>query len=90
MKQYSIIIPIHNEVNHIPLLLDDLKVFNRKGHEIIIIDDGSNDGSTDILKNCKMINLISLRKNKGKGHAIKKGLRRANNERVVYMMVIWN
>ena len=83
MKQYSIIIPIHNEVNHIPLLLDDLKVFNRKGHEIIIIDDGSNDGSTDILKNCKMINLISLRKNKGKGHAIKKGLRKANNERIV-------
>ena len=83
MKQYSIIIPIHNEVNHIPLLLDDLKVFNRKGHEIIIIDDGSNDGSTDILINCKMINLISLCENKGKGYAIKKGLRRANNERVV-------
>tara|TARA_B100001248_G_scaffold262412_1_gene258256 strand:+ start:2872 stop:3552 length:681 start_codon:yes stop_codon:yes gene_type:complete len=83
MKQYSIIIPIHNEVNHIPFLLDDLKVFNRKGHEIIIIDDGSNDGSTDILINCKMINLISLCENRGKGYAIKKGLRRANNERVV-------
>ena len=72
MNKYSILIPIHNEFNHIPLLLDNLKVFNSKGHEILIIDDGSNDGSTDILKNCKMINLISLKKNKGKGYAIRK------------------
>ena len=83
MNKYSILIPIHNEFNHIPLLLDNLKVFNSKGHEIIIIDDGSNDGSTDILKNCKMINLISLRENKGKGYAIKKGIKKANNERIV-------
>tara|TARA_Y100000816_G_scaffold230430_1_gene175639 strand:- start:2299 stop:2979 length:681 start_codon:yes stop_codon:yes gene_type:complete len=83
MNKYSILIPIHNEFNHIPLLLDNLKVFNSKGHEIIIIDDGSNDGSTDILKNCKMINLISLRDNRGKGYAIKKGIKKANNERIV-------
>ena len=83
MNKYSILIPIHNEINHIPFLLDALKVFISKGHEIIIIDDGSNDGSTDILKKCKIFNLISLRKNKGKGYAIKKGLRKANNERIV-------
>ena len=83
MKQYSIIIPIHNEVNYIPFLLDDLKVFNRKGHEIIIIDDGSNDGSTDILARSKFISLIILDKNKGKGYAIRRGLEASTNNKIV-------
>ena len=83
MNRYSILIPIHNEVNHIPSLLDALKVYSNEGHEIIIIDDGSNDGSTNILKNCRMIKLICLSKNKGKGYALKKGLLRANNDKVV-------
>ena len=83
MNKYSIIIPIHNEVNHIPCLLDSLKEFSIKGHEIIIIDDGSDDGSTNILKNCAMINLICLHKNKGKGYALREGLINANNDRVV-------
>ena len=83
MNKYSILIPIHNEVNHIPSLLDALKVYSNDGHEIIIIDDGSNDGSTNILKNCRMIKLICLSKNKGKGYALKKGLLRANNDKVV-------
>ena len=83
MNKYSILIPIHNEVNHVPLLLDSLKDFSNKGHEIIIIDDGSDDGSTNILKNCEMINLICLLKNKGKGYALKKGLMNANNDKIV-------
>ena len=83
MNKYSIIIPIHNEVNHIPFLLESLKDFSIKGHEIIIIDDGSDDGSTNILKNCEIINLICLRKNKGKGYALKKGLINAKNNKIV-------
>ena len=49
MKQYSIIIPIHNELNSIPALLEGLQCYIDKGHEVIIVDDGSNDGSTEIL-----------------------------------------
>ena len=83
MNKYSILIPIHNEVNHIPFLLDALKVYTNEGHEIIIIDDGSDDGSTNILKNCEMIKLICLNENKGKGYALKKGLMNVNNDKIV-------
>ncbi len=83
MNKYSILIPIHNEVNHIPILLDALKVYSNEGHEIIIIDDGSDDGSTNILKNCEMIKLICLSENRGKGYALKKGLMDVNNDRIV-------
>ena len=83
MSKYSILIPVHNEVNHIPLLLNSLKYYSNEGHEVIIIDDGSDDGGTKILKNCKMINLICIPENKGKGYALKEGLKSANNEKVV-------
>ena len=83
MSKYSILIPIHNEMNHIPFLLDAIKVYSDEGHEIIIIDDGSNDGSTNILKKCEFINLLRLHKNKGKGYALREGLIKANNNKVV-------
>ncbi len=83
MNKYSILIPVHNELRDIPALLDTLKFYSNKGHEILIIDDGSEDGSTDILKNCKYIKLICLRKNKGKGFALKIGLTNASNNKIV-------
>ena len=83
MDKYSILIPIHNEVNSIPTLLEALKDYIFKGHEIIIIDDGSTDGSTDILNNCKIINFIFLKENKGKGYAIRRGLKKVTNNKVL-------
>ena len=83
MNNYSILIPVHNEANNIPLLLEALKVYSDMGHEIIVIDDGSNDGSKYILKNCKIIKLILLPINRGKGYALKKGLAKASNDRIV-------
>jgi len=47
----SIVIPIYNEKNNISLLLSKITSnINRIKHEIIIVDDSSNDGSKDILK----------------------------------------
>ena len=49
--KYSIIIPVHNEISYLSPLLKNLKSF-ANDHEIIIVDDGSNDGSEDILLKC--------------------------------------
>ena len=83
MNNYSILIPVHNEANNIPLLLESLNIYSDMGHEIIIIDDGSNDGSRNILKNSKIIKLLLLSKNRGKGYALKKGLANASYDRIV-------
>jgi|TARA_B110000114_G_C14713358_1_gene246267 glycosyltransferase involved in cell wall biosynthesis len=47
----KIIIPVYNEKNYIKTLLN--KVIKLKGVkiQIIVVDDGSKDGSTQILKN---------------------------------------
>lgn len=74
MNKYSIIIPVYNEIALLPKLLTDLRKFYARGNELIIVDDGSNDGSISILKDCNFINLISLKNNRGKGFAIRTGL----------------
>ncbi len=83
MERYSILIPIHNEVNHIPPLLDTLSEYITDGHQIIIVDDGSNDGGTTILNNFEKIDLVPIQNNKGKGYAIREGLKRAINEKII-------
>ena len=47
MYKISIIIPTINEANNLPLLLSDLSILKKEG-EIIIVDCGSEDSTTDI------------------------------------------
>ena len=79
---YTIIIPIHNEEANIPALLEGLKPYNIS-HEILIIDDGSTDGSYKLLKEYSFINLIRLEYNSGKGIAIRRGIENSAHEKIV-------
>ena len=83
MNTYSILIPIHNEIRYIGPLLEELKCFSLIGHEVIIIDDGSDDGSEKSLTGQEGIVLISLPKNIGKGYALKEGLTKASNDKII-------
>ena len=47
MSKISIIIPTINEANNLPLLLSDLSTIHKEG-EIIIVDCGSEDRTTDL------------------------------------------
>jgi len=80
---YSILIPIYNEVSYIPDLLKGLKKFSDLGHEILIINDGSNDGSEILLSKCEFIRLINLEKNFGKGYSLREGLRQSSYKNTI-------
>ena len=69
----TIIIPVYNEKNTINQILNKINKIKGLKKEIIVIDDGSDDGTSEILKkNKNKINkLIYHKKNKGKGAAIK-------------------
>ena len=79
---YSIIIPIHNEVESLPTLLVRLKPYSQN-NEIIIIDDGSNDQSGELLQRCSFITLIHFQTNLGKGKAICTGLEKASHDKII-------
>ncbi|MDC3331588.1 glycosyltransferase family 2 protein [Candidatus Pelagibacter sp.] len=70
----SIIIPCFNEKKSLLRLIAKIKKIKNIKKQIILVDDGSNDGTTEIIKK-KLINkidkIIFHKKNQGKGSAIK-------------------
>ena len=77
----SIIIPCYNERNTIEIILKkiqkSLSNYKISNFEIIIIDDNSKDGTTEILKNLKDIEKVKVyyhEINLGKGAAIQTAL----------------
>ncbi len=84
-KTLSIIIPVFNEKNTIEEIIAKVKAVTIKNitKEIIVIDDKSTDGTTDILKNIKDIVYICKKDNEGKGSAIKMGFDNASGDILV-------
>ena len=85
INSLSIIIPIFNEEKRLIKSLNKIKKFiKNKKIEVIFVNDGSGDLSKKIIQNFvkkyKKINIINLRKNVGKGGALKKGIKRAKNQ----------
>ena len=81
----SIIIPCFNEVKTIKKVIYNILDMKFENLEIIIVDDGSTDGSYELLNEIsKDENIILLsHKNYGKGYAIRTALEKINNEIVI-------
>ena len=90
-KTLSIVIPVFNEINFLDELFKQIKkFFNNDYTEIIFVDDGSNDGSSNLLVELKKKNnykfslkIIRLDTNSGKGKAIQIGINNSNGEYVL-------
>ena len=80
---YTLIIPIYNEERTLPLLLNKLNKLKNDNIEIIIIDDGSNDNTQNILSKNDLFIIFKNERNIGKGASIKKGINSANNQNII-------
>ena len=80
---YTLIIPIYNEERTLPTLLNKLYKLKNKNIEIIIIDDGSNDNTQNILIGNDSFIILRNELNKGKGVSIKKGILSAKNQNII-------
>lgn len=84
----SIIIPLYNAEQYIAECLDSVVKQTYKNIEIIIVDDGSTDGSLDIVKSLysgeKRIILLS-QENKGASAARNVGLQRATGKYIQFL-----
>jgi len=85
----SIIIPVYNEKNTIIEILKKIELVNLDNlgfeKEIIIIDDGSTDGTSEMLAGNfeKKYKIIFHSKNQGKGTAIKSGLKFVSGDYII-------
>ena len=80
-----ILVPTFNNEKTLGILLSDLQGF---GAYIIVVNDGSTDGTENILSRFPGIHSISYSVNRGKGHALRKGFRSAVEQGYEYAISI--
>lgn len=83
----SVVLPVYNEVGH---LVEELERIRKAldessySYEIIVVDDGSTDGSGERLTGIDGIRLLRFRQNRGAGSARKAGTMAAQGRYVVW------
>lgn len=83
----SVVLPVYNEKGHLEAEIDRIREAldaSDYTYEIIVIDDGSDDGSTETLRTIPDIRLLEFIKNRGSGSARKFGSRAARGTVVVW------
>lgn len=86
MRTLSIVIPTYNEAKTIHTVLE--RVFGSAlpewNKQVIVVDDGSQDNTKDVLKKWqKQATIIHMPHNQGKGAAVSEGLRRASGDIII-------
>jgi len=78
----SLIIPSYNNLRHLKNAYNSVRKYYNDKVELILIDDGSNDGTIEWLKTLKDESLIFWREEERIGHTIlyDKGIDKANND----------
>ncbi|MFH0738960.1 MAG: glycosyltransferase family 2 protein [Candidatus Omnitrophota bacterium] len=84
MPLLSVIVPVYNEAGTIRQILEKIRLI-AIDKEIIVVDDGSNDGTGKILRELEedSVKIIHHPTNRGKGAAVLTGLNNAASEFVI-------
>ena len=84
MPKLSIVAPVYNEEESLPAFLAELrKHLSGCDYEIILVDDGSTDGSADVMRQQPDVKYISFSRNFGHQSALRAGLDHAQGDAVV-------
>ena len=83
----SVIVPIYNEVNTLEEIIERM---DNTGvvKQIVLVDDGSTDGTRDVLKKLekkkrKDLKIVLHEKNRGKGAAVRTGIEQASGDLIL-------
>ena len=81
----SVIVPCFNEIKTLDKVIKNIQSSAVEPKEIIIVDDYSNDGSREYLKNVKSKNIKTIfhDKNRGKGAALSSGISIAKGKIII-------
>lgn len=80
-----VIVPVFNEQKNIRGFLNKLKLYTKN---IIVVDDGSDDKTPEIVSSFQNVHLVVHKKNRGKGSAMKTGASKAlklGGKKIIFM-----
>jgi glycosyltransferase involved in cell wall biosynthesis len=83
-KRLSIVIPAYNEEQVIGRVLDEIISLN-VADEIIVVNDGSQDGTSAVVRARAQVRLVEHPYNIGNGAAVKTGVRAATGDVILLM-----
>lgn len=89
MPTVSVIIPCRNEAANLAFLLDEIETaMSGREHEVIVVDDGSSDGTAEavsqrIRKGAGHLRLIRHERSAGQSAALRSGVLAARNDIIV-------
>ncbi len=86
MPNLSVVIPVYNEANTIEQIVEAVRGSGVDDLEIILVDDGSTDGTRDVLRqkiDPKVARVIFHERNQGKGAALRTGFAAASGDVVI-------
>ena len=86
----SVVMPAYNEREHVAgAIRSVVKQLEGLGYnyEIVVIDDGSTDGTFNVIKKLELMNFKVFRfsKNQGKGFALRYGLNLTNGDLIFFL-----
>jgi glycosyltransferase involved in cell wall biosynthesis len=87
MQKVSIVMPCYNEINTIKTIIEQIMSVDLDvERELIIVDDGSSDGTRDYLStlsNSSDIYIVFHKENQGKGASLRTGFEHANGDIII-------
>ena len=77
MIKITYLVMVYNEVKTVKKAIQDVIDIKYKNKEILVIDNGSTDGSQNVIKKFKNIKKILRKKNLGAGKTVAEGIKKA-------------
>jgi len=81
----SIVIPTFNQLSYTRQCLDSIRCFTDEPYEIIVVDNGSTDGTPDYLSALADVQLIRNEENRGFPAAVNQGIQAAKGSQVLLL-----
>ena len=82
---FSVVVPTFNDLPYLKLLLESIRRYSSREHEVVVVSDGATDGTREFLEGCKGITSRHFEKNRGICSATNEAAALATNDWLLFV-----